>query len=111
VGSAQLSGVSRLFGGEGRGLALRVDGFGQVVQPFLLKSDPPSWNQGDGGKSHGKGLLGLISEGKVEKDCIRSIIIVPGEEDFFCSGEGDLQVDLFTPLPFRNLKTDYIFLD
>jgi hypothetical protein len=111
VGSAKLSGVSRLFSGEGRELALRVDGFSQVVHPFLLKSDPPSWNQGDGSKSHGKGLLGFISKGKVEKDCIRSIIIVPGKEDLFCSEKGDSQIDLFTPLPLRNLKTDHIFLD
>jgi len=53
----------------------------------------------------------LIPKGEVEKDGIRSIIIVPGEEDLVCSGKGNPQIDLFAPPPLRNLKTNVFFLN
>jgi hypothetical protein len=76
-----------------------------------LKSNPSSRNDGNWGKSHGIDFVGFISKGKVEKDGIGSIIIVPAEEDLFCSGKGNSQIDLCTPLPLRNLKAEHIFLD
>jgi len=46
-----------------------------------LECDPPSGNEGNGCKPQGKGFLCLIAEGEVEEDRIRSIIIIPREED------------------------------
>jgi len=76
-----------------------------------LKGNPPSWNQGNWGKPHGKGFLCFIPEGEVEEDGICTIIIVPGEENLFCFGKGNLQVDLFTFFPFWNRKANVFFLN
>jgi len=78
---------------------------------LLLKSDPPSRNDGDRGKSHGVGFPVLILKGEVEDDGIGSVIIVPGEKDFFCFRQGNLQTDLFAALPFRNREAKLFFLN
>jgi hypothetical protein len=66
-----------------------VDGLFQVVEPLLLKGDPPPGNNDNGSKPNGERLFGLISKGEVEEDRIRTIIIVSGEKDFLHPGERD----------------------
>jgi len=66
-----------------------MDGLFQVVEPLLLKGDPPPGNDGNRGEANGERLLGFLSKGEVEEDRIRTIVIVSGENDFLHSGERD----------------------
>jgi hypothetical protein len=94
-----------------RGSCRRRDGLIQKVEPLFLKSDPPSGDNGNGSKSEGEGFSTLITEGEIEEDGIRSIIIVSGEGDLFHAGKRDLQIDCFTPFPSGHLKVKNIPFD
>ena len=86
-------------------------GLGEVIEPFLLKDNPPPGNEGDGSKSQGEGFLSLIPKGEVEEDRIRAIVVVPGKEDLLDFGKGNLQVNLLiTPFPGYS-KEQYFPLD
>jgi len=75
-----------------------------------LEGDPPSGNDGNGGKPEGESLSPVILEGEVEQDGVRSIIIVSGEGDLSHPGKGDCQVDLFPFLARGHLKKQLCFL-
>lgn len=96
---------------KGRGLARGLDDLGKVVKPFPLKGNPPSGNEGDGGKPQGEGVLSLIPKGEVEEHRIRTIVVVTGKEDRLDFGEGNPQVDPLTIPSPGHLKEQNVTLN
>ena len=74
---------------RGRGTPARVDGFSQIVEPFVLEGDPPPGDESNGCKPQCEGSLRLIAKGDIQEDSIPPVIVVPGEEDFLHLGEGN----------------------
>jgi len=62
---------------------------GQIVEPFLLESNPSPGNEGNRGKPQGERLLRLIAKGEVEKNGICPVVIVTGKKDLLHPGEGN----------------------
>jgi len=83
----------------------------EVVEPLLLKGDPSSWNEDNGRKAEGEGLSVLAPEGEVEKNRVRSVIVVPGEKNLLHVCKRDLQADHLLVFLLGNFKRDTIPFD
>ena len=81
---------------------------GKVVEPFFLKGDSSPWNERNGGKPESEGFFILVPKGEVEKNRIRSIVVVPCEENLLHLLNGDPQIDPLIFFLLRDLERELI---